>query len=417
MTIRADDESQTAAITSAPSGRPGSATKATKRGGRWRRHVGQFGLVLLVLAGIGAVVYQQMFAPLAVRSQDVALGTVVNEVMGTGTLEAHVKVTISSKIGGRITEVLVDQGDQVKAGQVLVRLDDADFKRQVETEQANITAKQAAIDRLQAERKRAEATLELARHDFDRVNRLVQRNVSSLEELDKYIEGVKIAEADLSRAEAGLVEGRKQLIAAEKAHEFQRARLADTVVMAPFDGLIVRRDRDPGDVVVPGTSVLALVSTREIWASTWVDETEMARVHPGQSARVVFRSEPDRNYRGTVVRLGREADRETREFLVDVNPDNLPSQWAVGQRVEVYIETARRSDVVTLPVRFLVERGEQSGTFVAVAGQSRWRPLTLGLRGQEAIEVVAGLRAGEQILRPADPGGRSLTDGRRVAAP
>ena len=102
--------------------------------------------------------------------------------MGTGTLEAHVKVTISSKIGGRITEVLVDQGDQVKAGQVLVRLDDADFKRQVETEQANITAKQAAIDRLQAERRRAEATLELARHDFDRINRLVQRNVSSLEE-------------------------------------------------------------------------------------------------------------------------------------------------------------------------------------------------------------------------------------------
>ena len=228
---------------------------------------------------------------------------------------------------------------------------------------------------------------------------------------------MKVAEADLARAEAGLVEGRKQLIAAEKAHEFQRARLADTVVMAPFDGLIVHRDRDPGDVVVPGTSVLALVSTREIWASTWVDETEMARVHPGQPARVVFRSEPKRDYRGVVVRLGREADRETREFLVDVNPESLPSQWAVGQRVEVYIETARRSDVVTLPVRFLVERGEQSGTFVAVAGQARWRPLTLGLRGQEAIEVVAGLRAGERMLRPADPSGRSLTDGRKVTPP
>ncbi len=327
------------------------------------------------------------------RSQEVALGTVVNEVMGTGTLEAHVKVTISSKINDRIIEVLVDQGDQVKAGQVLVRLDDTDFQQQVESEAANVTAREAAINRLLAEKKRAAAALELAQHDFDRYQRLVLRGVVTLEELDRYITTRKVAEADLVRAEAALVEGHKQLMAAERTREFQRARLADTVVKAPCDGLIIRRDRDPGDVVVPGTSMLAMVSTQEIWASSWVDETEMARLYPGQTTRVVFRSEPKRHYRGTVVRLGREADRETREFLVDVNPERLPAQWAVGQRVEVYIEAARRSGVVTLPVRFLVEGGKQTGTFVA--------------RGPGAVAALDARRA-----RPGDRRGRRRAQGR-----
>jgi hypothetical protein len=69
----------------------------------------------------------------------------------------------------------------------------------------------------------------------------------------------------------------------------------------------------------------------------------MARLEPGQPARVIFRSEPDRSYPGRVVRLGRETDRETREFVVDVQPEVLPKNWAIGQRAEVYIEAASRT--------------------------------------------------------------------------
>jgi HlyD family secretion protein len=88
--------------------------------------------------------------------------------------------------------------------------------------------------------------------------------------------------------------------------------------------------------------VLSLISTEVLWVSAWVDETEMSRIAVGQPARVAFRSEDAKSFRGEVARLGRETDRETREFTVDIRVLELPTNWAVGQRAEVYIETARR---------------------------------------------------------------------------
>ncbi len=185
---------------------------------------------------------------------------------------------------------------------------------------------------------------------------------------------------------------------------------------APFDGLVVRRQRDPGDVVVPGSPVLSLIDTRELWISAWVDETEMARLRPEQPARVVFRSEPDRPYPGRVARLGREADRETREFVVDVHVLELPTNWAVGQRAEVYIETDRKGSALLVPARFVVWRAETPGVFVEDDGRATWRPIRTGLRDAELVEVVEGLKEGEAVLSPAAPK-ELLEDGRRIKTP
>jgi len=183
---------------------------------------------------------------------------------------------------------------------------------------------------------------------------------------------------------------------------------------SPYDGLVTRRDRDPGGVVVPGASILQLVATNEIWVSAWVDETAMAGLKAGQSARVVFRSEPAKSYAGEVARLGREADRETREFVVDVRVKELPENWTIGQRAEVFIETGRKTNVVLVPSPFVRWRENKPGVFVNDHGQARWRGVTLGLRGLQKVEVTQGLSAGEQIVRPVAGQKQALTDGQRI---
>jgi HlyD family secretion protein len=180
---------------------------------------------------------------------------------------------------------------------------------------------------------------------------------------------------------------------------------------------VVRRDRDPGGVVVPGGSLLQLISTNEIWVSAWVDETAMAGLATGQSARVVFRSEPGKNYSGEVARLGRETDRETREFLVDVRVKELPKLWTVGQRAEVFIETARKPEAWVIPQRFLRWREGQAGVFVNNHGKAKWRAVTLGLRGRETVEIAQGLAAGESVVAPYDVKQPPLTDGQRIGKP
>jgi RND family efflux transporter MFP subunit len=373
--------------------------------------------LVLVAALAGWGLLRGPLAPVPVTTHLVERGDVDVEVMGTGTLDARFRAVVSTRIPGRLSRVEVDQGERVTAGQVVALLDDVELRRQVEVEEAGLELVKASLQRLQAERSRAVAIQAKATADQRRNRELLARKAISEAENDRSLESVGVAAAELARADAVLEEGRRQVAAAQSKLEVQRERLADATLRAPFDGLIVRRDRDPGDVVVPGTSVLLIVSTVQMWCRAWVNETAQASLRVGQPARVSFRSEPGRSYDGKVVRLGREADRESRELLVDVEVTRLPVNWAVGQRAEVYIRTARRERVVRLPSRLLVRRpGEPEGTYVVSEGRARWRQLTVGVEGRDTLEIVRGLEAGEVVAAPRETVG-VLSDGRRVALP
>jgi RND family efflux transporter MFP subunit len=198
---------------------------------------------------------------------------------------------------------------------------------------------------------------------------------------------------------------------------YQKERLAYTQILSPYDGLVVRRDRDPGGVVVPGGSLMQLISTNEIWISAWVDETTMNALDVGQPARIVFRSDPEKNYHGEVARLGRETDRETREFLADVRVRELPKNWTVGQRAEVFVQTGHKSGVLAIPQRFVQWREGKGGAFVNERGRAKWRAITLGLHGRDTAEVTQGLRTGDQVVAPREAKQPPLTDGQRIVGP
>jgi HlyD family secretion protein len=359
--------------------------------------------VAIVIAIIGAVVYFVRFQPVAVVQHEVERGPIVSTVMGTGTLEARVKATISPKIAGRIESVLVDQGDNVTEGQLLVRLDDAELTQQVAIADADIQTKQAAIERVKSDVTRAAAVLSQATTNYERVTALNQQNAISRDELDKAAEARSIAESDVARADAALAEAKKALIVAQRNLEFQKTKLSDSQVVAPFNGMIVRRDREPGDVVVPGSPVLMLISTDQLWISSWVDETEMSKLKTGQTANVIFRSEPNSKLPGKLVRLGKETDRETREFVVDVEVLELPENWAVGQRAEVLVETGRKLDVVQIPGNFISRNRGQVGVFVNKNGFVDWQVIEPGIRGKEKVEIISGLEPGQQIVLPSEP--------------
>ncbi len=369
----------------------------------------------VVLAAVAAtVVYRMNVRPIPVAGHTVSIGEVRAEVMGTGTLEARVKTVISPRIQGRLAEVLVDQGDAVKAGQVLARLDDGELKQQVAVAQAALEATRATVTRVRADEARARAVQEQALLSHGRATELMATKVVSQTDLDQAVEALGVAEADLARAQAAIVEAGSQVRTADMNLLYRREQLAFTEIQSPYDGLIVRRDRERGDMVLPGSSLLYLIATNELWISAWVDETAMAALTVGQPARILFRADAEQACAGEVARVGREADRETREFVVDVRVGKLPPNWAVGQRAEVFIETARTSGVVVLPQRCVLWREGKPGAFVLEGGRARWRTLMLGLRGRDGVEVRQGLGAGDCVVEPRDPRGNLLADGRWV---
>ncbi len=134
-----------------------------------------------------------------------------------------------------------------------------------------------------------------------------------------------------------------------------------------------------------------------------------------QPAKIVFRSQPSAPFEGAVARLGKQSDRETREFTVDVRALKLPETWAIGQRAEVFIETARVDDVVWVPSAYLTKQGDEVGVYIQDGSTAKWRSLKLGIEGRDTTEVREGLSPGELVIKPTQPTSK-LSDGRKALA-
>lgn len=340
---------------------------------------------LLLGPVLAAVAWFVISRPTLVNTVRPERGELVVEVFGTGTLESKVVVGVSAKITGKVVEVRVDQGDSVTAGQLLARLENTDFENAARV--AGAQCDQARADLAKA---KVEAT---------RRRSLVERDAISREELDTYETAERVAEAQVKNTEAGC--------------GVARAKLADTQIVSPASGVVITRNLEIGATVVPGTPIFRIAASTP-WVAAQVDEHATGALHVGQPVRVYFQTDPALPQPGRVARLGEEADRVTQEREVDVVLDQLPENHFLGQRAEVYIETARKHDALQVPRNALVERDDSARVLVVVGGRARWRQVQLGLKGRTMTEIVSGVS--EHALIVLDPlaGAKPIADGARV---
>ncbi len=357
---------------------------------------------LLFIAVLVAAVYWLKFSPVPVEKYQVMQGEIINKVMGTGTLDAKVKAIISSKISGLIENVMVDQGDKVSANQLVITLDDDQLKSQMKVAMANLETVESAVNKLMKDLEYSGAILNKAKKTHERSKKLIAQNTISQEEFDRADEALEMAKAKYSHAEASVVEAKNKIVEAKKTLELRKEQLDDCQIRTPFDGIITKRDRDPGNIVVPGSSILSLVSTNVLWIKAWVGETELAKVKVGQPAKVVFRSEPENTYPGKVARIAIKVDSETREFIVDVNVNKLPVNWAIGQRAEVYIETEKKENVFIIPEKYIKWQKNKPGVFVENNGNASWQNVKTGLNSGNYIEITEGLNKEDSVLNPVN---------------
>jgi HlyD family secretion protein len=343
---------------------------------------------VVLIAGVLAVVLVKLLAPAPVVAVHPQRGPLLAEVFGTGTLEAKVMVSFSAKMIDTVVEVLVDQGGTVTDGQVLARLEATDYEHSVRVAEAGVG--------------QAQAELAKARLDIARKRELLQTASISHAEFDTYDAAYRVGEAKLKNAEAQL--------------GFARARLADTVIHSPLAGLVMTRNLEVGDTVVPGTPIFRIADTHQLWITAMVDERVAGNVHVGQPARVTFRAQPGQSFPGRLARLAEEADRVTEEREADVTVEQLPRDWFIGAKADVYIETARAAEALQIPKSAVAPRGDQPGVFVIDDGHARWQPVRLGLIGRDAVELAGGVDARDLVITDPFAGKQPLADGQRVAA-
>jgi HlyD family secretion protein len=340
----------------------------------------------LLVAVLAAVVWFMISRPMPVRTVRPQRGELVAEVFGTGTLESRVVVGVSSKIVGKVVDVLVDQGDTVTAGQTVARLEARDFKD--------------AVAVAAAQRGQARAELAKARADLKRERPLLASGLIGRAEFDVYETGYDVAEEKLKNAEAAL--------------SVAQAKLADTRIVNPASGLVITRNLEVGSTVVPGAPIFRIAASLP-WVVAQVDERETGALRLGQPARVVFETNPTLVQPGHVARLSPEVDRVTEEREVDVGLDRSSVNQFLGQRADVYIETARKRDALRVPLTALVVQDGRPGVLAVVDGRARWRPVQLGLRDRKFVEVVGGVSERDLVISSPLAGKKPISEGERLA--
>lgn len=370
----------------------------------------RFPLGVVALLGAGLAAFAAL-RPTPVEVARVEIGPVVREALGTGTIEAEAQLNLAFTIAGRVDELRVEEGDVVRTGEVLAVLDPDELSRQRSIAERNVDLAAGAARRSEAEVARMRVELEAATIEARRVDELHATGSVATAERDAVHERLRRAEADLATATAARRHSEAGVVVARETARLHERRIDDTRLTSPVDGVVVRKLREPGDAVAPGSPVVLVVPTEKIWARVWMDESTLQDLSEGQEARVVLRGAPQRSFRARVDRVGMEADRTTHELLVDLELIERPARLVFGQRVDAFVTLGARPSALRVPQGACdVSAGR---CFVARDDRVARADVRFGLSGNDWIEVVSGVAGGEDVILPS-PERRPWTVGRRV---
>lgn len=309
-----------------------------------------------------------------------------------GTVKARRRAKMSPEVGGRCVALPFRAGDSVKAGDVLLRLDDEPLRARVALAERDLAA-------AQAERERACLVADRAAREEQRVGRLTQDGIVSTDALDQMESQAATAAAACRVAGAGVERSRAAI-------EVARAELGLTVLRAPFDGVIadvsieVGEWTTPSPPAVPVPAVIDLIDPASIYVSAPMDEVDSGRIRPGLPVRVSVDSHRGQSFPAKVSRmatyvLDREEQNRTVEIEVELEDATFARTLLPGTSADVEVILDRREGVLRLPASAVLE-GDR--VLVLENGLVVERKLGVGLKNWDFVEIQTGLAAGDRVI-------------------
>jgi HlyD family secretion protein len=379
--------------------------KPKGKSGLRRRKLGWlWWLVAVAGLAIGAqrVLALQRVKVLPARVHVVALGTVRDLVSSatTGQVAAEREVSLRAEIAGTVAVRHHKRGDKVQKGEPLITYDPKDLRDRLRAAQATVL-----VGRAQAAQ--AEEAARLAKDTAERTRRLERAGAAPPAQADE-LEGQANVAARAAQAAGRAVE---QMVTSV---ELARTALSKTVVRAPFAATVITTHVEEGDVTLPGSPLFALADTSVLHVDVDLDEADLGRVRVGMPAEVSFDALPDERLLGTLTEIAPSVThdlRNTRTVAVRVDLKADP-RFIVGMSADVDVVVATRESALSVPPNAVLGRGTDRAVLVVEQGVARRRPIEVGISTWESVEILKGVRAGEEVvvtLSSAD-----MKDGARV---
>ncbi len=333
-------------------------------------------------------------------------GAVLN---ASGYVTARRQATVSSKVTGKVSEIFIEEGLHVKSGQVLARLDDAYASKTLRLSEAQAAEASSALQETRV--RIAQAQL-----DYDRARQLAANQITSKADLDR-------ARADLDAQRARLAAQTDALEVAQRNAAISRQGVEDIEIRAPFDGVVVSKDAQPGEMISPvsagggftRTGICTVVDMDSLEIDVDVAEAYINRVRPGQAVEAVLDAYPDWKIPSHVITAVPTADRQKATVKVRIGFDAKDARILpdMGVKVAFIDETpaAAAAAVIEVPKAAVRHAGDQDIVFVLRADRVEKRAVKVASTDNDRARVAAGLSDGEQVVieGPAD-----LADGDKV---
>jgi HlyD family secretion protein len=386
---------------------------------------------LLAAAGLGYLGYGTFFGP-KVEVATVLRRDVVQSVVASGRVSAPYRVDIGSQVVGTVAQVPVAEGQSVKAGEVLITLEASEARAGVKQAEVAVAQAEARLRQLRELQlpvadqalRQAEANLANAQVQYERNKRLYESGFVGKSVLDdaqrtldvartqvdtarKQVETAQPSGSDTAIAVAALEQARANLQAA-------RAKLSYTTIAAPWDGTLIARDVERGDVVQPGKVLMVLSPAGETQIVLQIDERNLSRLALGQKALASADAYPAERFPAELVYINPGVDAQRGTVEVKLRVPAPPAYLKQDMTVSADIEVGRSGDTLALPSDAVRDAGGPSPWVLRVSnGRAERRAVKIGLRGNGVVEIREGLAAGDLVVPAAQP---RIKDGQRLRA-
>ena len=414
-------------------------------------------LVLALVLALAVVAYFYFFSAVkTISAAPVKVETGASSSAGavlsaSGYVVAHHKIAVGAKVMGRVAWIGVEKGDRVQAGQVLVRLEDQEFRAQVNQARANLAAAQARLDQLRAGSRpqeklkdraavaQADANLKNAEAEYDRAARLYPAGIISKAELDRAVAQRDAARASLEAARQSskitdigpraeeISAAAAQVKQTQAALDYANTQLEATEIKAPVSGTVLERIVERGEMVSPSavgesgakTSVVSLADLNDLQIELDISQQDFARLKMGQRAEIIPEAFPDLKYSGFIAEIAPEANRAKATVQIKVKVENPDEQLRPEMNARVNfltdaaatVESGKSPARVLVPKAAVVHRDGADFVFVVKGARVEQRVIRLGEPAGDFYSVIDGLSGGESA---AVTGVEKLRDGDRV---
>jgi HlyD family secretion protein len=442
----------------------------------WKKIAIGAGGAVLVAAIAGIAVYQSHKNVVTVQTGKAQRMDLVSVVSASGEIKPKTFVNIGANAFGKITRLYVKEGDRVRRGQMLVQLENVQSAADMDAMQASLdaartdaAAAEAGLNTSMADLNRAKSDLERSDMDWSRAQGLYKDALVAKSEYDMQKANHQTAVAGLAQAQARVAQAKAQKDSADRRIEQANANLVHatdvlkkTTYEAPFDGVITNLPVREGETVVigiqnaPGSTLMTLADLSVITAEVKVDETDIVNVQMGQPVQVSIDAIPKKTFKAIVTQIGDNAivrstgvstsqqastSQEAKDFKVVVTLQDPPDDLRPGLSATAKITTATKSNVLTIPIQSLTirtqgdlvpkdekgsvqaaapqkdlakEKQEIQGVFILRNKKAEFIPVDTGIAGTTDIEVINGLKDGDEIVTGSYKVLRTLRPGSSV---